>query len=320
MKAIAFLFPGQGSQSVGMGKELFENFAQARQVFEEANDALRFSISKLCFEGPGETLKLTENTQPAILTTSIAALRVLQNEKGFVPQLAAGHSLGEYSALVASGALTFGDAVRIVRLRGRFMQEAVPVGEGAMAAILGMEQGEVETLCKEVAGREMLAPANFNSPGQIVISGHSKAVERAVEGVNQKGKRAVLLPVSAPFHSPLMKGAGERLAKELEGISIEDLKIPVITNVEAEINTSKERVKSLLVTQVSSPVRWEESMKRMVTEGIERVLEIGPGKVLSGLMRRIDSKIETGNIEDIQYASKNLLIWTIEGVCFGTNR
>ena len=205
------------------------------------------------FQGPGEALKLTENTQPAILTTSIAALRVLQNEKGLTPQLAAGHSLGEYSALVASGALSFGDAVRIVRLRGRFMQEAVPVGEGAMAAILGMEQGEVERLCKEVAEGEILAPANYNCPGQIVISGHLKAVERAVEVVNQKGKRAVLLPVSAPFHSPLMKEAGERLAKELEAISIEDLKIPVVTNVEAEINKSKEKVKNLLVSTGIEP-------------------------------------------------------------------
>jgi [acyl-carrier-protein] S-malonyltransferase len=184
------------------------------------------------------------------------------------------------------------------------MQEAVPVGEGAMAAVLGMEQGEVEGLCKEVAEGEILAPANYNSPGQIVISGHSKAVKRAVEVVNQKGKRAVLLPVSAPFHSPLMKGAGERLARELEAISIGDLKVPVVTNVEAEINALKERVKHLLVMQVSSPVRWEESMKRMVFEGIERVLEIGPGRVLSGLMRRIDSKIETGNMEDIQSLRK----------------
>ena len=230
---------------------------------------------------------------------------MLENEKGIAClELAAGHSLGEYSALVASGALAFADAVRIVRLRGRFMQEAVPVGEGAMAAVLGMEQGEVERLCKEVAEDEILAPANFNSPGQIVISGHSKAVERAIEMVNQKGKRAVLLPVSAPFHSPLMKGAGDRLEKELEAIPIGDLKIPVVTNVEAEINASKERVKDLLVTQVSSPVRWEESMKRMVFEGIERVLEIGPGRVLSGLMKRIDSKIETGNMEDIQTLRK----------------
>jgi [acyl-carrier-protein] S-malonyltransferase len=304
MKSLAFLFPGQGSQYVGMGKEFYENFSLARQVFEEADDALRFSISKLCFQGPGETLKLTENTQPAILTASMAALRVVQNEKGIAPQFTAGHSLGEYSALVASGSLAFPDAVRIVRLRGRFMQEAVPAGEGAMAAILGMEQEEVERLCKTMAGEEVLAPANYNSPGQIVISGHSKAVDRAIEAVNQKGKRAVLLPVSAPFHSPLMKGAGERLAKELEEISIGDLKISVVTNVEAEINTLKERVKPLLVTQVSTPVRWEESMKRLVREGIERVIEIGPGKILSGLMKRIDSKIETGNVEDMQTLKK----------------
>ena len=300
MKPIAFLFPGQGSQYVGMGKELFENFSLAKQVFEEADDALRFSISKLCFQGPEETLKLTENTQPAILTTSMACLRVLQNEKGFTPQLTAGHSLGEYSSLVASGALAFSDAVRVVRLRGRFMQEAVPVGEGAMAAILGMERDEVERLCEEAAGGDVLAPANYNSPGQIVISGHTKAVERAVQAVKQKGKKAVLLPVSVPFHSALMKGAGDRLAKELEPISVGDLKIPVVTNVEAEINADKERVKPLLVAQVSSPVRWEESMRRVVHEGIERALEIGPGKVLSGLMKRIDSKIETATIEDIQ--------------------
>ena len=304
MTSIAFLFPGQGSQYVGMGKEFYENFSLARRVFEEADDALHFSISKLCFQGPGEALKLTENTQPAILTTSIASLRVLQEEKGFTPQFAAGHSLGEYSALVVSGALLFTDAVQIVRLRGRFMQEAVPVGEGAMAAVLGMEQEEVVRLCEEAAGDEVLAPANYNSPGQIVISGHLKAVERAIEAVNQKGKRAMLLPVSAPFHSPLMKGAGERLEKELEKISIGDLKIPVVTNVEAEINTEKDRVKPLLVTQVSSPVLWEGSVKRMIQGGVERAIEIGPGKVLSGLMKRIDSKIGTGNIEDIQTLKK----------------
>jgi [acyl-carrier-protein] S-malonyltransferase len=300
MKMAAFLFPGQGSQSVGMGREFFENFSLARRVFEEADDALHFSISKLCFQGPEEALKLTENTQPAILTTSIACLKVLQNEKGVVARLTAGHSLGEYSALVASGGLAFPDAVRIVRLRGRFMQEAVPVGEGAMAAVLGMEREELERLCEEAAGEEVLAPANFNSPGQIVISGHTRAVERAIERVKQKGKKAMLLAVSAPFHSPLMKGAGERLAKEIEPISVGELKIPVVTNVEAEINEDKKRVKPLLVAQVSSPVRWEESMKRMAQEGIERVFEIGPGKVLSGLMKRIDSRVETATIEDLQ--------------------
>lgn len=304
MKRMALLFPGQGSQSVGMGKDLFENFSLARQTFEEADDALRFSISKLCFQGPEEALTLTENTQPAILTASIACLRVLQSEKGLVPHLTAGHSLGEYSALVASGGLAFADAVRIVRLRGRFMQEAVPVGVGAMAAVLGMEREEVERLCQEAIGDEVLAPANYNSPGQIVISGHMQAIKRAIERVKQKGKKAMLLSVSAPFHSPLMRGAGDRLAKELEPIPVGDLKIPVVTNVEAEINQDRERVKALLVAQVSSPVRWEDSMKRMVDEGIERVLEVGPGKVLSGLMRRIDARVETTNVEDLQTLKK----------------
>ncbi len=304
MKSIAFIFPGQGSQYVGMGKELFENFSVAKKTFEEADDALHFSISALCFKGPEEALKLTENTQPAVLTTSIAALKVLQAEKGMAPQFTAGHSLGEYSALVASGALSFSEAVKIVRLRGKFMQEAVPVGEGAMAAVLGMEREQVEKLCEEISSGEILTPANFNSPGQIVISGHSKAVERAIERVKQEGKKAVLLPVSAPFHSPLMKPAGERLGKALEEISVADLKIPVVTNVEAEINTAKERVKGLLVAQVSSPVRWEESMRKMIEKGIEHVLEIGPGKVLSGLMKRIDSRIGSKNLEDLQTLKK----------------
>jgi [acyl-carrier-protein] S-malonyltransferase len=304
MKAIAFIFPGQGSQHVGMGKEFYENFSVAKRVFEEADDSLRFSISELCFKGPEESLKLTENTQPAMLTASIAALRVLETEKGMTPQLAAGHSLGEYSALVASGALTFSETVKIVRLRGRFMQEAVPVGKGAMAALLGMEREQVEKLCEEVSSGEVLTPANFNCPGQIVIAGHSKAVERAIERVKQEGKKGVLLPVSAPFHSPLMKPAGERLEKALEEISVKDLKVSVVTNVEAEVNTSKEKVKGLLVAQVSNPVRWEESMRKMIEKGIEQVVEIGPGKVLSGLMKRIDSRIETKNLEDLQTLKK----------------
>jgi [acyl-carrier-protein] S-malonyltransferase len=307
MKSIAFIFPGQGSQYVGMGKEFFENFSVAKKTFEEADDTLHFSISRLCFEGPEETLKLTENTQPAMLATSIAALKVLQAEKGMVPQFTAGHSLGEYSALVASEALSFSEAVKIVRLRGKFMQEAVPVGEGAMAAVLGMEREHIEKICEEISSGEILTPANFNSPGQIVIAGHSKAVERAIERVKQEGKKAVLLPVSAPFHSPLMKPAGERLEKALEEISVADLKIPVVTNVEAEINTAKERVKGLLVAQVSSPVRWEESMRKMVEKGIEQVLEIGPGKVLSGLMKRIDGRVESKNVEDLQTLKKSVL-------------
>jgi [acyl-carrier-protein] S-malonyltransferase len=300
MKSVAFIFPGQGSQYVGMGKELFENFSVAKKIFEEADDMLHLSVSGLCFKGPEEALKLTENTQPAVLTMSIAALKVLQAEKGMVPQFTAGHSLGEYSALVASGALSFSEAVKIVRLRGKFMQEAVPVGEGAMAAVLGMEREQVEKLCEEISSGEVLTPANFNSPGQIVIAGHSKAVERAIERVKQEGKKAVLLPVSAPFHSPLMKPAGERLGEALEEISVNDLKIPVVTNVEAEVNTEKERVKGLLVAQVSSPVRWEESMRKMIEKGVEQVLEIGPGKVLSGLMKRIDGRLESKNLEDLK--------------------
>ena len=304
MKPTAFIFPGQGSQYVGMGKELFENFAVSKQVFEEADDALHLSLSTLCFRGPEETLKLTENTQPAVLTTSIAAFKALQSEKGIIPQFTAGHSLGEYTALVVSGALTFSEAVKIVRLRGKFMQEAVPVGEGAMAAILGMDRDQIERICDEASSGEVLTPANFNCPGQIVIAGHTKAVERAVERVKQEGKKAILLPVSAPFHSPLMKPAGERLEKVLEEISVNDLKIPVVTNVEAEVNASKDMIKGLLVAQVSSPVRWEESMGKIIEKGIERVLEIGPGKVLSGLMKRIDHRIETKNLEDVQTLKK----------------
>jgi len=287
-----------------MGREFYDHFKAAREVFEEADDTLRFSISGLCFYGPEEALKLTENTQPALLTASIAALRALREEKGIEPLLTAGHSLGEYSALVASGAFSFAEAVRGVRLRGKFMQEAVPAGEGSMAAILGMEKEDVENVCEEASQGEVLSPANFNCPGQIVIAGHTRAVERAMMIVKQKGKKAMALQVSAPFHSPLMKPAGVRLREALEEIAVGELRVPVVTNVEASLNMDRERVKPLLVEQVSSPVRWEESMRRMVEEGIEEVLEIGPGKVLSGLMKRIDPKVETKNIEDMESLKK----------------
>ena len=283
-----------------MGKDLVDNFKEAADVFAEADDALGEKISKLCFEGPEEDLKLTANTQPCILTVSIAALRVLQKESDITPALVAGHSLGEYSALVASGALNFADAVRIVRKRGTFMQEAVPVGVGGMAAILGMETAAVEELCTESAQGQSIAPANYNCPGQIVISGHMEAVQRAVDNAEAKGaKRAILLPVSAPFHSSLMKPAAERLlAEALAPIEVNDLEIPVLSNVEADLYPSKEKVKELLSQQVDHPVRWIEEMDKMMSEGIDTALELGPGKVLCGLMRKISRDVKMKNIEN----------------------
>jgi [acyl-carrier-protein] S-malonyltransferase len=295
----AFLFPGQGSQYVGMGKELKQNFKVAADVFAEADEALHEDLSKLCFEGPEDDLKLTRNTQPAILTVSIAALRVLQQETGLVPALTAGHSLGEYSALVASGALLFADAVAIVRKRGTFMQEAVPVGVGGMAAVLGMETAELEQICKESAEGQSVAPANYNCPGQIVISGHMEAVKRAAAKAEAAGaKKVVMLPVSAPFHSTLMKPAAEKLAKALEPITVQDLKIPVLSNVEADFYPSKNDIKRLLTEQVDHPVRWIEEMEKMVREGVDKCVEIGPGKVLNGLVRKISRETAIQSIEN----------------------
>ena len=296
---IAFVFPGQGSQYPGMGKDLAENFSTARQVFEEANDALGFDLAALCYNGPEDELRLTTNTQPAILTVSVAALKVLEQESGLQPAYVAGHSLGEYSALVAAGGLSFADAVRTVRQRGAFMQEAVPVGVGAMAAILGLDAAELVAVCQEAAQGQVVSPANFNSPGQVVIAGHATAVERAIELAKAKGaKRAMSLPVSAPFHCSLMVPAGERLRDVLSQVAVGSLRTPVVTNVEASPNSDSGRIKELLVAQVSAPVRWDESVQKMAELGIERFIEIGPGKVLAGLIKRIAKGAAAQNVED----------------------
>lgn len=295
----AFVFPGQGSQHAGMGKELADNFPVAKEVFEEANDALGFDLAALCFNGPDDELKLTANTQPAILTTSIAALRVLEQETGMVPSFVAGHSLGEFSALVCAGGLSFADAVQTVRQRGTFMQEAVPVGVGAMAALIGLDTAQLDDVCSAAAAGEVVSAANYNSPGQVVIAGHTAAVERAMALALERGaKRALPLPVSAPFHCALMVPAGERLAEVLTKIEVAPLKVPVVTNVEAVPNADAARVKDLLISQVSAPVRWDESVVKMKELGVERFVEIGAGKVLCGLIKRIAKGVPSANIED----------------------
>jgi [acyl-carrier-protein] S-malonyltransferase len=284
--ALAFLFPGQGSQEVGMGRALAESSPAAKAVWAEADAALGFSLSTLCFEGPAADLALTANTQPAVLTTSGAAAAALA-ERGVTPGLTAGHSLGEYSALVAAGALRFADAVRLVRRRGEFMQEAVPVGTGAMAALLGVELATAEQVCAEAAQGEVVGVANINSPGQIVIAGHRTAVERAVAAAAARGgKKSVLLPVSAPFHCALMKPAADRLASELERLTVNAPRIPVVRNVDGGVTRTADEVKPFLVQQVASPVRWTDCVERLAREGATGFLEVGPGRVLTGLLKR----------------------------------
>jgi [acyl-carrier-protein] S-malonyltransferase len=299
---VSIFFPGQGSQKPGMGKSLYQTSSVARGVFEEADEALGFALSQLCFEGPEEKLRQTEYTQPAILTVSVAAYRALAQGAGNALQVqwAAGHSLGEWSALVAVGALEFRDAVRLVRERGRLMQVAVADGEGAMAAVLGASAEDIERVCQEVSTPESLvAPANFNAPDQIVISGHAAAVDRAADRLEElDAKRIIPLPVSAPFHSPLMQPAAHGLAKALSPIAVGALTAPVVSNVEARPNQDPSRVKALLIQQLTAPVRWVEIVQFLRSQGVESAIEIGPGKVLTGLARKIDRGLTMHNIED----------------------
>jgi [acyl-carrier-protein] S-malonyltransferase len=302
----AFIFPGQGSQYPGMGKDLADTFPVARRIFEEADDALGLKLSAICFTGSEDDLKLTANTQPAILTASMAALRVVEQETGLKADYLAGHSLGEYSALVCSGTLSFADAVRTVRSRGTFMQEAVPVGTGTMAAMLSIEKDELEDICREAAQGEVVSAANFNSPGQIVIAGSVAAVNRAIEIAKARGfRKSMLLPVSAPFHCALMKPAADRLSAVLDALQLTDMVLPVVANATAAPNVDKQQVKPLLVTQVCAPVLWEQSVTAMTAEGVSRYVEIGPGKVLSGLVKRITKEVETANIGDLDSLKNN---------------
>jgi len=308
--SLAYIFPGQGSQYSGMGKDLFDNFPEAAQLFEELNDALHFSVSQLCFAGSPEDLQLTENTQPAIFSVSAAALRAMEAQGFPRPDFVAGHSLGEYSALFAAQSLTAAHAARTVRSRGRYMQEAVPVGTGAMAAVIGASLKDIEMACAAASQDQICAPANINSASQVVIAGNTEAVDRASELLRNGGaKRVLKLNVSAPFHSALMMPAQERLASDLDGIEFGDLAVPLVTNVDAAIIRTGADARDALVRQVSSPVRWLESMELLIREGVDTFVEIGPGKVLSGLMRQISREVKCFNVEDaasLKSAAANL--------------
>lgn len=306
MGKLAFLFPGQGAQYIGMGKQIADEYKSADAIFDEASEVLGFDMKKMIFEGDEETLKITENTQPAILTTSVALLQPVL-EKGIKPDVVAGLSLGEYSAHVAAGTMTFRGAVALVRKRGKFMQEAVPVGVGTMAAIIGLDSEAVKECCKKASSEGIVEPANFNCPGQITVAGEVKAVEKALEIAKEMGaKRAMLLAVSAPFHCSMLKPAGDKLAAELERVTLGDMQIPVVTNVTAEYIIDKDKVKDLLIRQVSSSVLFEDSIRNMIEDGVDTFVEIGPGKVLSGFVKKINKEMKTLNVEDIESLNKTL--------------
>ncbi|MDR3563852.1 MAG: ACP S-malonyltransferase [Negativicutes bacterium] len=307
MVKTAFVFPGQGSQAVGMGKELYDQFPVVQAVFQEADAALGFSITDMCFGGPEEDLRKTFNTQPAILTVSIACYKVLQ-QAGLVPSIVAGHSLGEYSALVAAGALSFSDAVRLVRKRGQFMQEAVPLGEGGMAAILGLDRDQIIAICGDIQAKYGAVQAvNFNCPGQVVIAGATGAVEQAIEALKQAGaKRAIPLPVSAPFHSTLLKPAADKLSAELDKVTIADASIPFVANVSGKLLTKGSDIKASLVQQAANPVLWEDCVAQILSFGVNAFVEVGPGKVLSGFTKKITKEMETLNVEDASSLQKTL--------------
>lgn len=301
---IAFVFPGQGSQSIGMGKEMFDNFAEAKEAFQEADDALGFKLSELCFAGDESELQLTANTQPAILTTSIAIFRVLKKENFVSPNFVAGHSLGEYSALVAAGSLSLTDAVKLVRARGTYMQEAVPSGVGAMAAVIGADIDTIKQACDDAAsaaGGQVCSPANFNSASQVVIAGNADAVDRAIDLVKERGARkAIKLNVSAPFHCALMMPAQEKLKENLARIEFQNLEFPIVENVTAEINSDGARVAAALEQQVSAPVKWFQSIEKLRGENVDTFIEVGAGKVLSGLIKQISRDAKILNVENLE--------------------